>query len=51
MLSAIIPQPIVIALEAAISGVLTAERKNIYNSISDPTSPVDPHPRPGPELP
>lgn len=51
ILSAILPQPVVIALEAAISGVLTAERKNIYNSISDPTSAVDTHPRPGPELP
>jgi phosphatidylserine/phosphatidylglycerophosphate/cardiolipin synthase-like enzyme len=51
MLGAILPQPIVIALEAAISGVLTTERTNIYNSISDPTSAVDPDPRPGPELP
>jgi hypothetical protein len=50
MLGAILPTPVTIAIEAAISGVLQADRTKIYNTISDPTTGVEPNPRPGPEL-
>ncbi len=49
-LGAILPTPVKIAIEAAISGVLQADRKKIYNTIADPSNGVDPDPRPGPEL-
>lgn len=51
LVNAILPVPVGIAIEAAIQGVLQADRTKIYNTIADPTSGVDPDPRPGPDLP
>lgn len=50
MLEGILGKPAYIALELLVQSFLLANRTKLYNTISDPTTSVDPDPEPGPEI-
>jgi len=50
MFESILGQPVCLALESVVQGMIEGYRTALWNDVSDPTTALDPHPVHGPEI-